>query len=85
MIARNVRGKENANGKNAGDFGKRAEKNGEWSEILARGSLKEGAQLARARRMAQLAQRLGFDLANAFAGYCEGLADLLQRVLAAVF
>src|SRR5271155_3863148 len=35
--------------------------------------------------MAQLAQRFGFDLADAFAGYGERLADLFQRVLAAVF
>jgi hypothetical protein len=43
------------------------------------------AQLAQPRRMPQLAQRFGFDLADAFAGYGEGLADLFQRVLAAVF
>src|SRR5580704_6824266 len=35
--------------------------------------------------MAQLAQRFGFDLADAFAGYSERLADLFERVLAAVF
>jgi hypothetical protein len=34
--------------------------------------------------VAQLAQRLGFDLANALAGDGKGLADLLERVLAAV-
>ena len=34
--------------------------------------------------MPQLAQRLGFDLADAFAGYREALADLFQGVLAAV-
>src|SRR6202167_4238745 len=35
--------------------------------------------------MPQFAQRLGFDLADAFAGYGERLADFFQRVLAAVF
>src|SRR4029450_6316235 len=34
--------------------------------------------------MAQLAQRLGLDLTNALAGDREVLADLLERVLAAV-
>jgi hypothetical protein len=35
--------------------------------------------------MTQLAQRFGFDLADAFAGHCEGLAYLFQGVFAAVF
>ncbi len=35
--------------------------------------------------MQQLAQRLGFDLADAFAGDCEALPDLCQRVLRTVF
>src|SRR6266446_1193986 len=35
--------------------------------------------------MPQLAQRFGFDLADAFAGYGERLADFFQSVLAAVF
>src|SRR5580698_3472684 len=35
--------------------------------------------------MAQLAQCFGFDLADAFAGDGEALADLFQSVLAAVF
>src|SRR5208283_4709914 len=35
--------------------------------------------------MAQLSQRFGFDLADAFASYCERLADFLQRVLRTVF
>src|ERR1039458_1763135 len=35
--------------------------------------------------MPQLAQRLGFDLADAFAGYGERLPDFFQSVLAAVF
>ena len=33
----------------------------------------------------QLAQGLGFDLADALAGDLEGLADLFERVLGAVF
>src|SRR5579863_7436553 len=35
--------------------------------------------------MPQLAQRFGFDLADAFAGYGEALPDFFQGVLAAVF
>ena len=35
--------------------------------------------------MAQLAQGLGFDLADALAGYLEALADFFQGVLGAVF
>ena len=35
--------------------------------------------------MAQFAQRLGLDLADAFAGYCERLAYFFEGVLAAVF
>src|SRR5579862_3793293 len=34
--------------------------------------------------MTQLAQRPGFDLANAFAGHTERLANLLERLLRAV-
>src|ERR1700739_860620 len=41
-------------------------------------------QLARPRRMPQLAQRLGFDLPNAFARDLEALSHLFQRVLRAV-
>jgi hypothetical protein len=40
--------------------------------------------LRRAAGVTQLAQRLGFDLADALAGDLEALADLFQRVLAAV-
>src|SRR5579885_3632925 len=43
--------------------------------------VEEGAQVFRARRMAQLAQGLGLDLADALAGDVELLADLLQRVV----
>ena len=35
--------------------------------------------------MPQFPQRLGFDLADAFAGYGERLADFFQSMLAAVF
>src|SRR5918912_2447349 len=42
------------------------------------------AQLARAGGVAQLAQRLGLDLADPLAGDAELAADLLQRPLAAV-
>jgi hypothetical protein len=60
-----------------------------WAELtsnfLVSYSIHEGAQLARSRRMTQLAQRFGFDLADAFAGYCEALPDFFQRVLAAIF
>src|SRR5262245_27190136 len=46
--------------------------------------LKKSLQLPRPRGMAQLAQRLGLDLADALAGHGEVLAHLFQRVLAAV-
>src|SRR5262249_51818513 len=56
-----------------------------WARtILRRPSLEERAQLARARRMPQLAERLCLDLADALAGDGEALADFLERVLAAV-
>src|ERR1051326_2122949 len=45
----------------------------------------EGPELARARRMTQLAQCLGFDLAYALAGDGERLAYFFQRVLRTVF
>jgi len=35
--------------------------------------------------MAQFSQCLGLDLADAFAGYCERLADFFERVLGTVF
>src|SRR5262249_34006242 len=47
-------------------------------------SFQEAPQFLRARRMAQLAQRLGLDLANALARDGEILADFFERVLAAV-
>src|SRR5580658_1394095 len=48
-------------------------------------SIHKRPQLARPRRMPQFPQRLGFDLADAFAGYCERLADFFESVFAAVF
>ena len=45
----------------------------------------EGLQLAAAAGVAQLAQGLGFDLADALAGDLEALADLFEGVLGAVF
>jgi hypothetical protein len=45
----------------------------------------EGLQLAAAAGMAQLAQRLGFDLPDALARDLEALAHFFQRVLGAVF
>ena len=41
---------------------------------------KKGFQLPGSRGMTQLAQRLGFNLPNAFAGHGEMLADFLKRV-----
>src|SRR5262249_26325836 len=43
--------------------------------------LDEGRELARARGVAKLLQRLGLDLTDALAGHAEGAADLLERVL----
>src|SRR6188768_1822663 len=42
----------------------------------------EALQLLRTAGMTQLAQRLGFDLADAFARHFEVLADFFQRVIA---
>src|SRR5262249_52337122 len=47
-------------------------------------ALQEGLQLPRSRWVAEFPQRLRFDLADAFAGDCEMLADLFERMLAAV-
>src|SRR5271169_1188499 len=41
----------------------------------------EALEVARAASLAQLAQRLGFDLANPFACHRELLADFFQRVI----
>src|SRR5688572_19773233 len=56
---------------------------GSWIGGL-RSSLEECPQLAAPRRVAELPQRLGFDLPDALAGDREALADLFQRVLAAI-
>ena len=48
-------------------------------------ALDEGFEFARARGVAELAQGLGFDLADALAGDLEALPDLFQRVFGAVF
>ncbi len=43
--------------------------------------IQEAAQLTRARGVLQLAEGFGFDLADAFAGYAELLANFFQRVV----
>ena len=53
-------------------------------ELISRGGFEEDAELARSRRMAQLAKRLGFDLADALACDGERLAHFFERVLGAV-
>src|SRR5216684_3864208 len=56
-----------------------------WARtILRRPALEKRAKFPAARRVAQLAQRLGFDLTDALARDGEALADLLERVLTAV-
>src|SRR3712207_1897707 len=52
-------------------------------KVLLTHALKERLELARARRVAEFAQRLGFDLSDALAGDGEVLADLFERVLGA--
>src|SRR5580698_661702 len=44
----------------------------------------EGLELAAAAGVTELAEGLGFDLADALAGDLEGLADLFEGVFAAV-
>src|SRR5262249_1108159 len=46
-----------------------------------RSIVEERAQLPRPARVLQLAERLGFDLADTFAGHRELLADFFQRVV----
>ena len=54
-----------------------------WAAVVSDGSthwlldIKEAAQLFRTAGVAQFAQRLGFYLADAFAGHIELLADFL--------
>src|SRR5258708_10332212 len=54
------------------------------SAFFLRSPLEERLELTRPRRMAQIAQRLGLDLRDAFARDGEILAAFLERVLAAV-
>src|SRR4051812_8868695 len=46
--------------------------------------IEEAVQLADTRRVTHLAQRLGLDLPDAFAGNLELLADFLERAAVAV-
>src|SRR3989337_4601139 len=46
--------------------------------------LQEAPELLGARRVAELAEGLGLDLPDPLAGHGEVLADLLERVLAAI-
>src|SRR5580700_1071244 len=62
-----------------------ADKRPDDDRALVPHSIHKRPQLARARGMSQFAERLGFDLADAFAGYCKRLADFFQSVLAAIF
>src|SRR6266849_8892193 len=52
--------------------------------LISRRGFEEGTELARAGGVPQLAERLGFDLADTLAGEGERLAHFLERVLAAV-
>jgi len=52
--------------------------------LFSRAAGGEDAELARARGVAQLAQRPGFDPADTFTGESERLAHFRERVLAAV-
>ena len=52
--------------------------------LVWRAGLEERLQPVRPAGVAQFAQRLGFDLADAFARDGELLADFFERVLAAV-
>ena len=53
--------------------------------LLVVDAVHEGAEFARTGWVAQLAQGLRFDLADALAGDGKGLADFFQRVFAAIF
>src|SRR5207248_2767009 len=48
--------------------------------LFALGPVEEALKLAAANRMLQLADRLGFDLANAFPSYLEDAAHLFEGV-----
>ena len=53
-------------------------------ELSSQGAFEEGAELARTRRVAELAERLNFDLADTLTGEGEHLTHFVERVLAAV-
>ena len=53
-------------------------------ELISRGEFEEGAKLARVGGVPQLAQGLGFDLADTFAGEGERLSHFPERVLVVV-
>src|SRR5260370_16960501 len=53
-------------------------------ELVSRGEFEEDAGLARAGGVPQLAERLGFDLADSFPGEGKRLDDFLQRLPAAI-
>src|SRR6266851_3006338 len=55
------------------------------AELISRRGFEEDAELARAGGVPQLAERLGFDLADALAGEGERLSHFFERVLPAVF
>ena len=46
-------------------------------------SFEKRLELTRSRGMTQLAERLGFNLTNSFAGHGEVLSDFLERVFRA--
>src|SRR3984957_14806417 len=52
-----------------------------WGEANLCSVIQEASQFPRARRVLQLAQRLGLDLADALARHRELLADFFQRVV----
>src|SRR2546427_2744851 len=53
-------------------------------ELISRGACEEGTECARARGLAQLAERFGFDLADTLTGEGKRLAHFPKRVLTAV-
>jgi len=55
------------------------------AELISRRGFEEDAELARAGGVPQLAERLGFNLADALAGEGERLSYFFERVLTAVF
>src|SRR6266550_5528978 len=58
-----------------------AESKTPWGKRSGMGLLQVVAQLLRPRRMAQLAQRLRFDLADPLSGHPEPLPHLFERPL----